>query len=102
MNQIKFGKDFKKLSHNQFTTIRRGINWIPGEIYEVITPTEVFKARLRYAIAYKLKILDEDFIVLDTETKSIEEAMELLNSYYDPPLGKDERVSVLLFYREDD
>ena len=102
MNEIKFSKDFKKLDGKSFSTVRRGHKWKLGHTYLVITPTKKFKAKLYHAMAYKFKDISEDFLIMDTETENIEEAVKLLNSFYDKKIGKDERVYVLVFTRVDD
>jgi len=102
MNQIKFSKDFNKLNAPSFTTIRRGHNWKLGHDYEIITPTKIFKARLQHAMGYSLKDISDEFLMLDTETESREDAEKLLNSFYDKPIGTKEQIYVLLFFKLSD
>jgi len=97
---IYFSKNYVKLHHNIFTTIRRYDRYDYGT-YRVVVNCNGKKWEFEAVLLLKFKAylseLSTAFLCYDTGAKTREEAIELLNSFYKKPIKQDEELTVLLF-----
>jgi hypothetical protein len=96
---IKFSKNFSKLDKNKFTTIRRYDKYEEGGLLKVKTPKTTFEVIVSKKIKKPLGEIDTPFLLKDTDTKTREEALKLINSFYKKPL-QDQEVLTILFLKK--
>ena len=99
MSYIKFSHDYSKLDYPVFPTIRRYDRYELSEHIQVKTPTKNFPALIISKAFVKLSLLQTEFLCLDTDTKTREEAYKVLNSFYRKPITEEEVLTVLTLMR---
>jgi len=92
---IKFTHDYPKLQYDKFTTIRRRDTYVEGDVYDVKSPSRNFKVELVKKEHKILEKIPDSLLLVDTDTKSRDEAYKLLNSFYKKPIAVNEVLTVL-------
>lgn len=100
--------DYIKLIYPFFPTIRRRDKYPQkAVILDVKTPERVFKALLLGKFKIKLEEIGSAFLRYDTSRidnipKNREEAIGVLNSFYQIPLKGEEKMTILFCLRKSD
>lgn len=94
---ITFSHDYPKLKQAKFSTIRRyDKDYEPGQIRLVRMQSKwLGKAKIILKHKKKLNELSDDFLAQDTNTKTRNDAINVLNSFYDNPIAQNEQLTVL-------
>ena len=96
MQYIKFTHHYTKLELPVFTTIRKkGRKYKPETKVLIKAPKGNFNAVILDVERVKLKDLSTDFLMADTDKKTREDAVKLLNSFYRKPITENEELQVL-------
>jgi hypothetical protein len=85
---LKFSEDWTKLDWLVFTTIRKPhppYNAREGTVFHVKTPTRKFDAVLLFNVETPLDTLSDELLCYDTDSRSRDEALTKLNSFYRNP-----------------
>lgn len=85
---LKFSRDWPKLDAPIFTTIRKShapYEADEGTVFDVETPTRRFTAVLLFNTGSSIEDLSTDLLCYDTDTKTREEALAVLNGFYRNP-----------------
>lgn len=94
---IKFIKRFSKMDNEFFGTIRMSRDYRIGDIYcIIINDKDVGIAKLVYIHRRSLESINDRIIMEDTDTKSREEGINLLKSFY-PNITESEEVTMMRF-----
>lgn len=102
MEVIRFDMDFSKLDNDEFCTLRlegQKSKYAVNKEYKVVTPTREFIVKCTGITAEFLKYIQDVFLMQDTDTKSREEAIDLLKTYY-PNLTDDSVLTAIWFKKE--
>jgi len=97
--ELKFSEDWSKLDWLVFTTIRKPhppYNAPDGTAFHVKTPTREFDALLLLNIETPLDALSDELLCYDTDSRTRDEAIAKLNSFYRKP---PTRVQLMLLRR---
>lgn len=88
MKRLPFSHDYPKLRDNVFTSIRRSDRFgEEGEIIEATSPNlPPFKAIVLYKTWTDFDQLSDALLMYDTGKPSREEALDLLQSFYQNPI----------------
>lgn len=101
MNTIKFSQHYQKLTHPLFPAIRRHGKWLQDEIVTVQSPQETFTAKIVYACELQLQDIPTELLCYDTDTRTREEALTVLNPFFHTPLGEEENVTLYLLLKKE-
>jgi len=101
MKQIKFSHDYIKISYPFFPTIRRYDRYDLGSIYQVISPSKTFEARIILKNKMNLANIPTWFLCFDTETTNRDEAIKTLNSFYRKNIHPLEPLTIVFLERCD-
>lgn len=99
MKVVRFAKDYSKLELDEFTTLRlegKKSKYAVNKEYKVVTPTKEFIVKCNHVTTDYLKDIFDGFLMQDTDTKSREEAIYLLKTYY-PDLTEDNVLTAIWF-----
>jgi len=100
MEVVKFAKDFSKLNSDEFQTIRMPNKKVKeNDIVLIKSPKKEFKAKCTFRERLRLDHIFDEFLMKDTNTKSIEDAIEVLREFY-PLLGWGSEVVILTFSKD--
>lgn len=95
MKIIRFTKDYPKLQHEFFTTIRTPPkNLRTGQTCIIQSPEGEFKAIMVRKMTLPAREIETSILTYDTDTNSRDEALEVLREYY-PKLHGNSIMQVL-------
>jgi len=95
--KLGFTHEYSKLEHHLFSTIRRYDHYPVGVIHRVTSPKRKFNAILLLKVKMMLKDIPTPFLCYDTDTKTRNEALLLLNSFYNLCIAPNETLTILFF-----
>ena len=96
MKKLKFSKDWKKLNDPIFTTIRRRTDLEEGNIIDIISPKKKFKGIVLFRTSIELSKISTSLLTYDTDTLIRNEAIKVLNSFYQKEIKDYECVELLV------
>jgi hypothetical protein len=98
LKPICFSHEYSKLLQPTFSTIRRyDKNYQKGQIRWIRFPNGTFKkAEITFKHTKKWSELTDEFIIQDTDCKTRQEALELINSFYKRPIADDEVLTIIM------
>ena len=79
---MKFTKNYSKLKDSSFTTIRKNTGYYKvGWIYDIVTPSSGFQARVLSAIPIKKADIDDKLAMSDADMTR-DELIKMLEKWY--------------------
>ncbi len=99
---VRFNWDYTKLDRQKFATLRRAKSgnkkhkYVEGDIYKILTPNKIFKARCIGVHVEKICNISDEFLKEDTDSRTREEALDILSIAY-PDIDEDTVVLAVFF-----
>ena len=98
---LRFSRDWSKLSHPLFTTIRRRKLLEVGETVKVVSPSNEFEAIVLSCLKTPLCMVNNELLKWDTDSRTVKEALEKLQSFYRNQLRPTENLYIYFLLRKE-